>query len=273
MPLFRSRSRRVPASALAQLAEASALFKVGRFADAENEARRVAAMQPERHNHYAPMALSVAAMAMGAQGRHDEAVTAYDELLPVFGRIYGAEHWLTLKLRSDRAQTLAALGRYVECEAECGAVFRTAARTSGEQAPLLVASARNGLIFAVNGQGRHQEAERLAREALAEHETPDRFRLVLLLGLARALNGQGRHEEALAEVARIRELPSAEQHVAQTGATEIAEATALAGLGRTDEARAGAQGAYDTCLAALGPGHARTAEARELVERLGGVRH
>ncbi|MEV0179917.1 hypothetical protein AB0I54_11530 [Streptomyces sp. NPDC050625] len=136
---------------------------------------------------------------MNAQGRHAEACAAHDALLPVFGRIFRAEHPQTLKLLSDRAQTLTALARHAECEAECAAVARVAARGTGPEMPFLAAAARNGQIYALNAQDRHGEAETLAREALAAHRTPDRFSLVLRLGLVRSLNGQGRHEEALAE--------------------------------------------------------------------------
>ncbi|MEW2588135.1 hypothetical protein [Streptomyces virginiae] len=52
------------------------------------------------------MALGIAA---GAQGPHADAVTTYKALLPVAGRIFGAEHPQTLKLRSDRAQAMGAL--------------------------------------------------------------------------------------------------------------------------------------------------------------------
>ncbi|WNI25783.1 hypothetical protein [Streptomyces sp. ITFR-16] len=40
-------------------------------------------------------------------------------------------------------------------------------------------------MFAINGQGRHDEAEERVREALAAYREPDRMRLVLCLGLAR----------------------------------------------------------------------------------------
>lgn len=184
---------------------------------------------------YAPLALGIAALATGAQGRHAEAVTAYDSLLPVFGRIFGAEHPQTLKLRSDRAQALSALARHSECEAECAAVAQAATRGAGPEMLLIAVAVRNGLIYALNAQGRHPEAELLAREALAAHPKLDRFGLVLRLGLTRSLNGQARHEEALAEAERAEELcrnlPE-EQRRPETGAVELAVATALLELSR-----------------------------------------
>ncbi|WP_328908079.1 tetratricopeptide repeat protein [Streptomyces sp. NBC_00234] len=42
-----------------------------------------------------PLALTIAALSIGAQGRHAEALATYDEALPVFGRIFGADLPLT----------------------------------------------------------------------------------------------------------------------------------------------------------------------------------
>ncbi|MEV6056950.1 tetratricopeptide repeat protein [Streptomyces sp. NPDC052107] len=251
------------------------LYKDGRYAEAETEARAVAeARSVLRLDSYAPLALSVAALAMSAQGRHAEALAAYDDLLPGFGRTFGAEHPQTLKLRSDRAQTLAALDRHAECEAECAAVARIAGRGVGSDMSLIAGAARNGLVFALNEQGRHEEAETLAREALAAHGAPSRLALVLQLGLTRSLNGQGRHEEALAEAERVgalcRKLPEGLSR-AETGAVELAVATALLGLGRAAEARTLAMTAHATCRAGFGPDHRRTVEARALLDRIDGM--
>jgi tetratricopeptide (TPR) repeat protein len=257
------------------LARATALYKAGRYAEAETEARAVAAARSRpRDDVFAPLALGMAALATGAQGRHAEACAGYDALLPVFGRIYGAEHPLTLKLRSDRAQTLSALSRHAECEAECAAVARAATRGTAPEMPLIAAAARNGQVYALTAQGRHAEGEALAREALAAHRIPDRLTLVLRLGLARSLNGRSRHEEALAEAERADELRRGlrdEECRPETGAVELAVATALLGLDRGTEARTRAAAAHDACLAAFGPDHRRTVEARALLDRIDGA--
>ncbi|MEU1595744.1 tetratricopeptide repeat protein [Streptomyces sp. NPDC005708] len=208
MRLFRPRGRDdAEQNTRSPLAQATALYKAGRHAEAEAEARAVAAARSRpRDDVFAPLALGMAALATGAQGRNAEACAGYDALLPVFGRIYGAEHPLTLKLRSDRAQTLSALSRHAECEAECAAVARAATRGTAPEMPLIAAAARNGQVYALTAQGRHTEGEALAREALAAHRIPDRLTLVLRLGLARSLNGQARHDEALAEAERADEL-------------------------------------------------------------------
>lgn len=282
MKLFRSRGRdsdvRTPGN---PLVPAMALFRDGRYKEAEAEARAVAASLgtglPD-----GVLALAFAATSAGAQGRHAEALAEYDALLPVFGRNFGAEHSRTLVLRSNRAQTLIPLARYAECERECAAVARAVARAAvrpaarlGEpERSLMIAAARNGQIYAVNAQGRHPEAERLAHEALAAHHTEDRFTLGLRLGLARSLNGQARHEEALAEAESAdslsRRLPE-EQRRPETGAVELAMARALLGLGRGNEAHSKAAIAHDACVATFGPEHYRTVEARDLLDRVDGV--
>ncbi|MEV5311141.1 tetratricopeptide repeat protein [Streptomyces sp. NPDC052610] len=255
------------------VAEAKALYEAGRYAEAEAAARAVARSRP-RDDEYAAVALNIAALATGAQGRHAEALATYDEALPAFSRIFGAGHWLTLKLRSDRAQQMISLGRYAECEAECAAVAEAASRGTGPEMSLLAAAARNGLVFALNAQGRHQEAEAFAREALTAHRARDRTSLVLRLGLARSLNGQARHDQALTEAQGAdklyRALPDHQRHP-DKGAVELAFATALLGLRRVPEARRQAAAAHDACLASFGPDHRRTVEARTLLEQIDGT--
>ncbi|MET9448546.1 tetratricopeptide repeat protein [Streptomyces cinerochromogenes] len=270
MAFFRSRARRTKPSPVSR---ARALYQSGRYAEAEAEASAVVRSRP-RDDMDVSLALTVAALSIGAQGRHAEALAAYDEALPVFGRIYGADHWQTLKLRSDRAQQLAALGRHAECEAESAAVVRAATRGTGPEMRLVAAAASNGVVFALNAQGRHVEAEALVREALARLREPDRLLLVLRLGLARSLNGQARYEEALAEAAGADELHRGlppEQRGQEAGAVDLVAATALLGLGRDAEARVRAATAHDACLASFGPAHRRTIEARALLDRFDGV--
>ncbi|MFE1440230.1 tetratricopeptide repeat protein [Streptomyces sp. NPDC058739] len=255
------------------VAEAKALYEAGRYAEAEAEARAVARSRP-RDDEYTAVALNIAALATGAQGRHADALATYDEALSAFSRIFGADQWLTLKLRSDRAQQMISLGRYAECEAECAAIAEAADRGTGPDMSLLAAAARNGLVFALNAQERHQEAEALAREALAAHRARDRMSLVLRLGLARSLNGQGRHKDALTEAQRAgklyRALPAYQRHP-DMGAVELAVATALFGLRRVPDARRRAAAAHDACVASFGPDHRRTVEARTLLERIDGT--
>ncbi|PNV33996.1 hypothetical protein C1708_18035 [Streptomyces sp. DH-12] len=277
MRIFRSRGRPgVRQSIASPLAQAVALYEAGRYADAEREARDVAASRSRRRDDkWVPLALGIAATTAGAQGHHAEALATYDDALPLFARIFGAENPQTLKVRSDRAQALTSLGRHAECEAECAAVASAARRSTEPGAEHVAVAACNGQVFALNALGRHPEAEALAREALAAAQgLPERFSLVLRLGLVRSLNGQSRYEEALAEAERAEELHrglSAAQRRPEAGAVDLAMANALLGLGRRDEARIRATAGHDACLAVLGPDHSRTAEARELIRRVDGV--
>lgn len=269
MRFFRPRAKRTTEPPVSR---AMALYRAGRYAEAVTEARAVARSLP-LDDTYAPLALSITANATGAQGRHADALAIYDEVLPAVGKTFGAHHWQTLKLRSDRAQTLAALGQYAECEAECAAVAQIASRGTGELQNV-VRAASNGLVFALSAQERHPEAEARARETLGAHPEPDRLTLALRLGLARSLNGQARHEEALAEAERARELDRslpAESSRPETGAIELAVATALLGLRRGTEARLQAAAAHNACLASFGPDHRRTVEAQALLDRIDGA--
>ncbi|MCY0924109.1 tetratricopeptide repeat protein [Streptomyces sp. H27-G5] len=253
-------------------ARTSVLYRAGRYAEMEAEARSVA-VGPfrARDKAFGPLALGIAVVAVSAQGRYADALTMYDELLPVFVNAFGAEHIHTLKLRADRAQVLGGLGRYGECEAECAAVAHLADHNVGPDAPFVATLAREGQIHALNALGRHPEAEALARRTLAAHRESDRLRLVLRLSLADSLSGQDRHTEALAEVQRAdvlhHNLPP-EQRRPETGSIELAAAAALFGLGRGAEARLRASAAYDACLAVRGPDHLRTAKIKALLDRI-----
>lgn len=278
MKLFRSRDRVAAGQGqktTASLVQAIALYRAARFAEAEVEARAVASRRSWPPRQDAPLARRLAAAATSAQGRHLEALTEFDTLLCVFRSVFGAEHPQTLILRSNRAQTLTALSRYTEGETECAAVARAAAHGKGPEMPLIEAAAQNGVIYALNGQGRHQEAEILAREVLgAPSPGTGRLELVLRLGLARSLNGQGRHQEALTEAERTAGLRSGlprELQLPEVGAMELAMGSALLGLGRDAEARACASTAHDACLTIFGPDHYRTAEARALIGRIDGA--
>ncbi|GAA2970856.1 hypothetical protein JCM13580A_07770 [Streptomyces drozdowiczii] len=266
MKFFRSRARRTKPSPVFRLAE---LYHAGQYAEAEKEGR--ALIRSPLSESELVVAWTVVAISVGAQGRHAEAVSAYEEALAVSHDFYGAEHWQTLKLRSDRAQQLAAGGRHAECEAECEAVVRAVAGAADEDKRLVALAATNGLVYALNKRGQHVKAEGLARDALATPGETHRGHVTLQLGLARSLNGQARHEEALAEAERADELRGAlpEAHRRpEAGAVHVMAATALLELGRLTEARTRADAGHTACLASFGPDHHRTVEARELLARI-----
>ncbi|MEW1890555.1 tetratricopeptide repeat protein [Streptomyces sp. IBSBF 3010] len=266
MKFFRSRARHTKPSPVLRLAEQ---YHAGQYAEAEKEGR--ALIRSPLSERELVVAWTVIAISVGAQGRHTEAVSAYEEALAVSRAFYGAEHWQTLKLRSDRAQQLVATGRHAECQAECEAVVRAAAGAADEDKRLVAVAATNGLVHVFNKQGKHVKAEALARDALADPSATPSFRQILQLGLVRSLNGQERYEEALAEAATAGELQRAlpeGKRGPDAGAVDLATGTALLGLGRVAEARTQADAALAACLASLGPDHYRTVEARELLARI-----
>ncbi|MEX0169161.1 tetratricopeptide repeat protein [Streptomyces sp. LMG1-1-1.1] len=256
------------------LAEVRALYQAGRYAEAEAGALSIAAAQKRPHDEpFAPMALGVAALAAGALGRSDEALATFDALLPDYDRIFGPDHTMTLKLRTDRAQALNMLGRHNECEAECVEVMHLAARNETPEMPYVVMAALNGQIAALNALGNYQAVEGLTRDFLAAHDRVDQFTLVVRLSLTTSLNAQGRHEEAIAEAERAdeihRSLP-AEQRGPEAGAADLATAMALHGLGRDAEARPLAAAVHEASLTAFGPDNNRTIQALALLTRIDG---
>ncbi|MFI0263991.1 tetratricopeptide repeat protein [Streptomyces sp. NPDC017056] len=270
----------------AALAPARALDRDGRHAEAEAEARSVAVARSRRRDKAgAALALGLAARAVNSQGRHAEALTEFDAVLPVFVEVFGADDFDTLNLRVQRAHALALVTRYAESEAECAAVARIAdrGRSVDPAMTILAGTARHGLIYALCGQERYAEAEVLACEtlafrafrygALADLGVMEELQEMLRLGLARSLNGQGRHEQALTEVVRAeaarRGLPGGPGNTG-SGAGALIEATALLALGRRNEARARATAAHDAALAAFGSHYFRVAEARVLLARIDG---
>ncbi|MEV6205864.1 tetratricopeptide repeat protein [Kitasatospora sp. NPDC051914] len=248
------------ATAEVRLGLASMLIARGRPAEAE---RLLAVVLRHRS---APDERALAAWdanlrAHAAQGRHREAVDGSRVLQEETARVYGANDIRTLKVASDRVQNLVHLGEYEEAEREC----RTLLDLHGTPS-LLWLSVMNALVMALNGLGRHGEAEVTAREALRRQREVTRasndMRIALSLGLARSLSGSGRHEDALqiaiqAE-AEFRDGPGV--RVALAAPISTVTAQALLGLGRADEAEAASRKAVELA-GPLGPTHHSTLEA------------
>ncbi|WP_431675978.1 tetratricopeptide repeat protein [Kitasatospora sp. KL5] len=199
--------------------------------------------------------------AHAAQGRHREAVDGSRVLQEETARVYGANDIRTLKVASDRVQNLVYLGEYEQVERECRDLIERHGTPS-----LLWLSVMNALVLALNGLGRHDEAEDTARRALGRQrevtQSSSDMRIALSLGLARSLSGGGRHEEALHIATRaeaeFRKDPSNPVALAAPVATVTAQA--LLGLGRADEAEAASRRAVELSEP-LGPTHHSTLEA------------
>ncbi len=195
------------------LERAAALFRAGRPAEAEAILRELIAAQPANAD-----ALEVLGTALGAQGRHEEALAAFDRARE--------SRPSSPSIRRNRAQALLHLGRAAEARAE----LEKALQIRPDHAPswgLL------GNVLAASGD--RAGAERAYRRALQSGPTPQvHYNLALLLqqdsrgaeaiagyrqalalapgfaaahnNLANALKEAGRIEEALghyAEAVRI----------------------------------------------------------------------
>ncbi|MFF2469660.1 tetratricopeptide repeat protein [Streptomyces mirabilis] len=169
---------------------------------------------------------------------------------------------LLLDLRSNRVVVLVQQDRYTEAEAEAQDILRAITRlahlTEVWETEL---AALTNLAAALNGQGRYEEAEAIARGNLPRADEPTAA--VLHRVLVRSLNGQGRYEEALIEVRRLAPVGRAD-----SGAVDLATARTLHGLGRRSEAEATARQALAACEQFLHPAHPRIQDAHTLLTHI-----
>ncbi|WP_225860787.1 tetratricopeptide repeat protein [Streptomyces triticiradicis] len=169
---------------------------------------------------------------------------------------------MLLDLRSNRVVVLVQQDRFTKAEAEAKDILRAITRlahlTEVWETEL---AALTNLASALNGQGRHEEAEAIARGNLPRADEPTAA--VLHRVLVRSLDGQGRYEEALVEVSRL-----APGGRADSGAVELDKARALHGLGRRSEAEATVRQALTACEQLLHPAHPRIRDARTLLTRI-----
>ncbi|WP_257584176.1 hypothetical protein [Streptomyces sp. TLI_146] len=253
----------------AVLDQARELYAAEEFEQAEEGARFVAAMPPVRgsdHELASWLARALAVTAALTHGRGEEVLPEVEALITDLTRAPGAGptlQALLLTLRAHRVEILIQTERHEEAEAEARTVLRAAVRLAHlaevwEVELLTLAK----LAAALNAQGRHEEAEAVARGNLPRAD--ERRAGAFHRALASSLNGQGRYEEALAETRE----PAAAGGRAAGGAVDVLAATALDGLGRRKEAEAAARQAVSACARSLHPAHPRNREARALLARL-----
>lgn len=244
------------------------LHAAGEFVKAEAGARALAAAPRVRGADpwLVPwLAMFTACTAAIDHGRGAEVLPELETMIAAAARRDDSGLYLRttlLGLRSNRVAVLVQQDRCTEAEAEALDILRAVTRL----AHLAVVwetelSALNNLADALNGQGRYDEAEAIARGNLprAHEGTAGALRSVLV----DSLNGQGRYEEALAE---IRQLPPPGR--VHSGAADLATAEALHGLGRRSEAEATARSALAACEQFLHPAHPRIQAARTLLTRI-----
>ncbi|MFD8762300.1 tetratricopeptide repeat protein [Streptomyces mirabilis] len=244
------------------------LSAAGEFEEAEARARALAAAPRVWGGDpliVSWLARSSAATAAIRHGRGAETLPELETLITEVERTVegGPElRAMLLGLRSNRVAVLVQQDRCTEAEAEAKDILRAITRLAHltEVRDTELAALIN-LAAALNGQGRYEEAEAIARGNLtrADELTADDLRHIL----ARSLNGQARYEEALVEVRRL-----APVNRADSGAVDLAKARALHGLGRRSEAETTARQALTVCEQFLHPAHPRIQDARTLLTRI-----
>lgn len=242
------------------------LLEAGRFEQAEAEARALATSPRTRGGDPAlvlRLARSLAAGAAVAHGRGAEMLPELDTLITELEQTVGADRQLLLMVRSNRAAVLVQQDRHTEAEAEALAILRGTTRIAHlAKTWTIELNALTNLAAALNGQGRYEEAEAIARGNLPQADGPTAA--FLHRALVRSLNGQSRYAEALAEA---RQYTAPEGRTA-SGTLEIVTAGALHGLGRRDEAQSTARQALTACERFLHPAHPRIKEARTLLAHI-----
>lgn len=242
------------------------LLEAGSFEQADTEARALAASPHARGGNpelISWLARSLAAGAAVGHGRGAELLPEIETLITELEQTVGADRQLLLAVRSNRAAILVQQDRHAEAEAEVRDVLRGTTRIAHlAKTWRIELNALANLAAALNGQGRYEEAEAVARGNLPRAEGPSAA--FLHRALVRSLNGQSRYEEALTEARRY----TSDVGRTASGTLEIVTAGALHGLGRRDEAEATAREAVTACEESLHPAHPRIKEARKLLAHI-----
>ena len=170
-------------------------------------------------------------------------------------------------LRRDLAMTLARQGRLVEAEIEARKALTSSLRRLGRYSPMTAYMLRE-LTAVIGAQGRHSEAEKLARAVIdifrQTGATDDSRGLASArLALATTLVSQGRWTAALGEYDAIKTgLATDPETFERFFAHDLGWALALAGAGRAADARSIAEAALRRSLKMVGEKHYNTAAAR-----------
>ncbi|MFG2956307.1 tetratricopeptide repeat protein [Streptomyces sp. NPDC048291] len=220
-----------------------------------------------------PSLLRMHAAGLSRLGRHEEAAREYEAVGDQLGEHVDELSSAWLIVRALRAPELCHLRRFAEAEADARAIIERSVFTRAPTGLFVRWIATHALSYALTGQGRPEEAESAARQALAAMRVRQDGRgdlvFSLELSLAHALNAQGRYAEALDGVTGARQAynPATHYDAAEVHTAGVPTAEALLGLGRHDEA---AQVARDTVTALtelFSPEHACVRDARELLAR------
>ena len=206
------------------------------------------------------------------KGRYAEAEPVLRTALAAAEREYergghGKNDALVLDLtRTDLARTLMRLGRVIEAEIEARKALTSSLRRLGRYSRD-TAHMVKWLSTMIGAQGRHAEAEALARAVIDIYQQigapEDSFRLAAARGeLAGLLLNQGRWQAALEQFDAVKKgLADDPETFDKFFAHDLGWALALVGAGRADEAQAVATAALTRNRRIVGEDHDDTLEA------------
>ncbi|MFI5801588.1 hypothetical protein [Streptomyces sp. NPDC051561] len=255
----------------AEFRRLAGLLEDGAYEVAERDARAFAAL-PGRPWSRGPMTnwvgRIVATTAAVEHGRGSEVRDEVEALIAELRQFGGSVRLFHQMARGTRVDILLQQGHYAQAQPEAEGNLRalnSLARPYPKRALIMQLGALTNLAEALHGQGRHQDAEAIARGNLPR--AGKGMAPLLRLVLAHSLNGQARYQEALTEARAVAE-QSPEAGVISTGALGIATATALYGLGHHQEALEAARESLSAGERRLHPLHPHIEEATTLVARI-----
>ncbi|MFF0066539.1 tetratricopeptide repeat protein [Streptomyces sp. NPDC005279] len=255
------------------------LGELGRFEEAEAEARAVLELRTRTLGPEHPDSLHSRAILAGAlygRGDYAQAEAEARATLETLPRVLGPDDVRVLTTRSLLAATLREQGRFEESQATYTDVLQARTRVQGAGHPDTLGS-RYGLGATLQFLGRYQEAEaelRVALEGLARALGPEHLRTTVARNLlASALGGLGRLQEAQTE---MRAALGAQTRLMGPEHPSVLHsrnnlAVLLRRLERYEEAEAEARTALEGRTRILGPDHPETASSREILASL--LRH
>lgn len=262
--MIRSRARETAA-----LERLDRLWEEGAYEELEAEARDVAAEAArvrgsDRRRVLGWQARALATAAACEHGRGARVLAELESLAAELHEETGPrERQLQMLVRNNRMVVLSQEERFTDAEAEGLAILRDLNRLKHlAEVWNIELSVLSNLAGVLCGQGRHEEAEAIARGNLPRADAS--AIASLHCGLVRSLNGQGRYEEALTEARRI----TPPRKRGQSGSLDLVTAEALHGLARRGEAEAAARRALSDCERSLHPEHPRIREVRTLLAEI-----
>ena len=231
-------------------------IKEGKYSEAEQLDRQILDFHRRRHDADHPDALideGWLAEVLLREGQWSEAELLLRHALETSRRVLGPDHFDLANHESTLAEVLRQEGRYEEAERLYREALETRRRAVGPSGAAVLDSL-NGLAQLLINTGRYSEAERLLREAaeIGERQAPLHLEAIAELGIA--LDGEGHHDEAekleRESLDRMTQTLGPEQP--DTLNTSLGLATILMHEGRYNEAGKLAQQLQETNLRVVG---------------------